>query len=282
MIATHFIWPTQVHIYECDSLGHVNNAIYLLYLQETTAQAWGQTVAATWQLRHLAMEYLAPALHGDALEVHAWPQGVDVEGRAVAAYAVRRATDGQTLLRARAAWTWLNRQTGAVLTPGSAWPVATPEPGFTMRPLRLPPTGLNSRRFRWHHRVREYEVGPGGVVPPVHLVRWVEEARMAAIAEVGWPLERLLAADAVAVQVRHDMEILGSLTAADELVIVGCVHELRRVRGTWRHEVYKDDQLIALDYSGGGFLNRAGQPNPAPPDLIRALLEPEPNANPPA
>lgn len=282
MSVTPYVWRTSVHIYECDSLDHVNNAIYLLYLQETTAQAWGAAVAATWELRHLAMEYLAPAFHGDVLEVHAWPEGVDVDGRAVAAYAIRRAADGQTLVRARLAWAWLDGQTGAALVPGPVWPVVAPEPGFTMRPLRLPATGLNARRFRWHHRVREYEVGNRGVVPPVEIVRWVEEARMAAIAEIGWPLERLLAADAVAVQLRHDMEFYAPLAAADEVEIVGCVYELRRVRGTWRHEVYKGGQLVARDYSGGGFLNRAGQPSPAPPDLIQALLEPTSDAAPSA
>ena len=98
MAITGGTWRTRVRGYECDSLGHVNNAWYLAYLQQATAEVWGGLTPAFWQLRRLAIEYLAPAHGGDELEVAAWPAGAE-NGGPVCGYEVRRATDSRPLTR---------------------------------------------------------------------------------------------------------------------------------------------------------------------------------------
>jgi hypothetical protein len=53
------------------------------------------------------------------------------------------------------------------------------------------------------------------------------------------------------------------------------------LKGTWSHEIYRTppgetdaarNELVALDYSTGAFLTRAGRPNPAPKAMMDALL----------
>lgn len=125
----------KVRHYEIDALGHVNNAIYLHYLEqaayEHSAAAGfpdGRTreLGGIWIVRRHEIEYLRPALAGDVLQVVTW--AVEFKGaRAYRDYAIFR-YDGQPddtrhlpaddflppdqelsaepLVRARTLWVW--------------------------------------------------------------------------------------------------------------------------------------------------------------------------------
>ena len=267
-------WRARVRVYECDALGHVNNAVYLHYLQQATAEAWTDYGAAAWQLRSLSLEYLAPAFSGDELEVEAWADGA--EGDLLAcSYGITRGDDARAILRARATWA----QPGAQTHP----PLAGDLPdGFRVSPLRLPPDRLNAHRYRWVHTVCSYELDRSGCANPVQLLRWVEEARMVACAEVEWPLERMFAADLMVVQIRHDSEFHSPLRGGEHVEVVSRICDLRLLKGTWCHEIYRlrsaagpdagEKELVAQDYSAGAFLNFAGKPTPAPKAALDALL----------
>jgi acyl-CoA thioesterase FadM len=82
----------------------------------------------------------------------------------------------------------------------------------------------------------------------------------------------MAAADFVTVQLQHETEWYGGLGEGAEVTILSRLVELRRLKGTWRHEVYSNGRLVALDFSHGAFLNRAGRPQPAPAALLTALL----------
>ena len=148
--------------------------------------------------------------------------------------------------------------------------------------LRLPPDRLNAHRYRWAHTVCAYELDSSGFANPVHLLRWVEEAKFVACSDVGWPLERMLASDLMIVQIRHDSEFLTALRAGERVEVVSRICDLRLLKGTWCHEIYRivsasrlqtgERELIALDYSTGAFLTCAGKPNPAPKAAIDALV----------
>ena len=272
------LWRAQVRVYECDALGHVNNAVYLHYLQQATAEAWASLRAFAWELRSLAMEYLAPAYRGDELEVRAWASGLD-STRLACGYAITRAADDRTLMRARATWAVPDWQTGGALA--GDWPSAPPElPGVTS--LRLPPDRLNAYRYRWRHTVSSYELDGSGSANPAQLLRWVEEAKISACTEVGWSLERMLGADLMIVQIRHDSEFYAPLRARERVEVVSRICNLRLLKGTWCHEIYRlypaptgeagEKELVGLDYSTGAFLTCAGRPNPAPKAMLDALL----------
>jgi acyl-CoA thioester hydrolase len=272
------IWRAQVRVYECDALGHVNNAVYLHYLQQATAETWANLGASAWGLCSLAMEYLAPAYSGDELEVRAWASGLE-NTRLVCGYAITRVADDRTLMRARANWAVPDRLAGPALA--GEWPAASPElPGVAT--LRLPPDRLNAYRYRWRHTVCSYEVDASGGANPAQLLRWVEEAKMVACAQVGWSLERMFGVDLMIVQMRHDSEFHAPLRARERVEVVSRICNLRLLKGTWCHEIYRlcpaptgetgDRELVGLDYSAGAFLTCAGRPNPAPKAMLDALL----------
>jgi acyl-CoA thioester hydrolase len=273
-----FNWRARVRVYECDALGHVNNAVYLHYLQQATAEAWASLGAPTWELRSLAMEYVAPAHSGDELEVAASEDGVE-GSRLACRYSIARLDDARTILRARATWAVPGREEGqhAAL----AWPSAPLElPG--VMPLRLSPNRLDSHRYRWVHTVCAYELDGSGCANPVQLLRWVEEAKFVACKEVNWPLDRMLSADLMIVQIRHDSEFYAPLRAGERVEVVSRICDLRLLKGTWCHEVNRlhpsaaadasEREIVALDYSTGAFLTCAGRPNPAPKAMLDALV----------
>lgn len=127
----------KVRHYEMDALGHVNNAVYLHYLEQAAIEhsaAAGypgeRTLAlgGQWIVRQHEIEYLRPASAGDVLQVVTW--AVAFKGaRAYRDYAIYRheaasdgaqsipaddfltpdsALGGEPLVRARTLWVWVD------------------------------------------------------------------------------------------------------------------------------------------------------------------------------
>jgi hypothetical protein len=63
-----------------------------------------------------------------------------------------------------------------------------------------------------------------------------------------------------------------SLALGDRVEIVSRVYDLRRVGGTWQHQVYRNGDLVALDYSAGAFLDRARKLRPPLQAMLDALV----------
>lgn len=125
----------KVRQYEMDALGHVNNAVYLHYLEQAAYEhsaAAGfsdertRALGGMWIVRRHEIEYLRPATAGDVLHVVTW--AVEFKGaRAYRDYAIFRHEGqsddphalpadgflppgqelaGDPLVRARTLWVW--------------------------------------------------------------------------------------------------------------------------------------------------------------------------------
>jgi acyl-CoA thioester hydrolase len=134
--AAHF----KVRHYEMDALGHVNNAVYLHYLEQAAYEhsaAAGfsdertRELGGVWIVRRHEIEYLRPASAGDVLQVVTW--AVEFKGaRAVREYAIFRSAEqsddarilpadgflppdqvlpNDPLVRARTLWVWADLTT---------------------------------------------------------------------------------------------------------------------------------------------------------------------------
>ena len=104
-----FLWPLQVTASDIDHYGHVNNAVYLKWLEDTgwahlqqlgvtleRQQAWNVAMVV---YRH-ELDYLAPAYDGEALVMATWLEShnrLSVYRR----FELKRLSDGKTLFKAR-------------------------------------------------------------------------------------------------------------------------------------------------------------------------------------
>jgi len=109
-IDTPFVSAFTVDESHIDRLEHMNNAVYLSFLEQT---AWHHTEALGigWQTyvdldaacvvhRH-ELDYLMPAYLGDKLEVATWIAENDGRLSMWRGFQMRRVSDGRTLFRAR-------------------------------------------------------------------------------------------------------------------------------------------------------------------------------------
>lgn len=98
-----FAVHVRVRFVECDPLGHVNNAVYLHYLEQAAidhaaAAGWPAArqrseLGAVFVARRHDLTFLQPAFEGDVLAVRTWPVAI-AGGRATRAYSIHRVEAG--------------------------------------------------------------------------------------------------------------------------------------------------------------------------------------------
>jgi acyl-CoA thioester hydrolase len=106
---------------EIDGYGHVNNAVYVVWLDDC---AWAHSIhrgispemcralnrgMAVWRTQ---INYIKAALEGDEIEIGTWPVYNDQKLRIDRRFQVRRKSDGETLLRALIHYVCIDLQTG--------------------------------------------------------------------------------------------------------------------------------------------------------------------------
>ena len=115
--ATPFELTWQVGADDLDERMHVNNVVYLRWVQDAAASHWSQLAPAgalaqiAWvALRH-EIDYLKPAVLDDVIVVKTWV-GV-AEGLSFERFTeMRRRADGELLARARTLWCPVDARTG--------------------------------------------------------------------------------------------------------------------------------------------------------------------------
>jgi acyl-CoA thioester hydrolase len=124
MSSAPFELPVSVVAGDIDEQNHVNNAVYLRWVQEVATAHW-RAVASTdaqestgWVVLRHEIDYKAPACLGDDVVLRTWV-GKATRLKFERFTEIRRRSDGQPLATARTLWCPINAQTG--------------------RPVRLPP-----------------------------------------------------------------------------------------------------------------------------------------------
>ena len=115
-----FTSTLRVRSYELDSNGHVNNAVYLGYIEEIATlhaealgfgRAWADANGGMWVVRRHDITYLLPAGYGDELELTTEVE--DMRGaRAMRHTTIRFGSDGRLVADIRTEWVWLRRADG--------------------------------------------------------------------------------------------------------------------------------------------------------------------------
>jgi len=117
MSSAPFEMTTSVLLSDIDEQNHVNNTVYLRWVQEVATAHW-QAIAGSeaqegigWVVLRHEIDYKAPACLGDDLILRTWV------GKATRLTFERfteilRSSDGQLLSKARTLWCPINAQTG--------------------------------------------------------------------------------------------------------------------------------------------------------------------------
>jgi acyl-CoA thioester hydrolase len=106
---------------DIDEYGHVNNAVYLQWLDRA---AWSHSARLGIPLetcvalrrgmaaRHIEIDYERAAMPSDRVQVATWIIDTDGRLRVTRRFQIRRATDGMTLTRARTDYVCMNLDSG--------------------------------------------------------------------------------------------------------------------------------------------------------------------------
>lgn len=102
---------------DIDDLGHVNNLVYLRWVQRVATAHWTTAAppedraALVWVVVRHEIDYLKAAVEGDEVEAVTWVEewrGATSDRRTE----LRRGSDGEVLARARTMWCALDRASG--------------------------------------------------------------------------------------------------------------------------------------------------------------------------
>jgi acyl-CoA thioester hydrolase len=100
-----------------DELGHVNNAVWVQWIQHVATTHWYAASpieyrdAFVWVVIRHEIDYLRPALEGDEVTARTWV-GDAPKGARFDRFMEFKNTDGKTLVKARTTWAMLDRGTG--------------------------------------------------------------------------------------------------------------------------------------------------------------------------
>jgi acyl-CoA thioester hydrolase len=104
---------------DIDDMAHVNNVVYLRWVQEVALAHWRANATPAmqdelaWVATRHELDYVRAAVLGDQVVARTWIGVVDSR-RFERFTEIVRASDGVVLLRARTLWLLVNRATGKV------------------------------------------------------------------------------------------------------------------------------------------------------------------------
>jgi acyl-CoA thioester hydrolase len=117
MTCAHFEMTVSVSTGDIDEQNHVNNTVYLRWVQGVATAHW-QTVASPqaqetigWVVLRHEIDYKTPAALGDKIILRTWV-GKATRLTFERFTEIRRNGDGQLLSKARTLWCPINAQTG--------------------------------------------------------------------------------------------------------------------------------------------------------------------------
>jgi len=110
---SHSIHATKEDI---DEMGHVNNVVYVRWIQEVAAAHWAQAATAEMKQKYLwvvlrhEVDYVNPSFEGDAITGTTW-LGEATGARSERYVELKLQTSGKVLIKAKTIWCMLDAHT---------------------------------------------------------------------------------------------------------------------------------------------------------------------------
>ena len=113
----------------------------------------------------------------------------------------------------------------------------------------------------YRHKVQYYETDKMGITHHSNYIRWMEEARVDFLAQIGWNYERLEEMGIVSPVTEITCKYKTATTFADDVFISVTVEEFKGIRLKLRYEMKNaDGELVCEAHSEHCFLNTNGRP----------------------
>jgi acyl-CoA thioester hydrolase len=276
----------RVRHYELDALGHLNNVVFVQYLQEAAIDAstalgfgpdWYRERHVAWVVRRLTIRYVAQVTWDSEVDVTTWVSHMGGV-RSTREYEITLRSTGARVARARAEWVHIDAATGQPARFPDSWAQTFAPTGESAEDLGVrmtnPRPTQDARRYVSRRRVQFHEVDAAQHVNHAVYLRWVGEAYFEAIRAAGHPLEQTSREGWIVFQAGHDIECFAPAFDHENIEIVSWICELGKVRGAWTHEIFNCDsgKLLARDYSLGAFVNLEGKPTVLPEQVLEDVV----------
>lgn len=248
----------RIRYYECDAYGHLNNANYLRYMQETAfdasaAAGYGMSryeeMKRYWLIRETQVEFLLPLRYNDRVNVTTWIADFRrVSSRR--AYEFRLAESGELAARAFTDWVFLNTETGRPASipvtlaqdfyPEGVPAQFSPRQPFQAAPPAPPGTFCVRRRVAWHDIDAMQHVNNA-----IYMV-YASECSFDVVAHFSWPWQRMAEAG-FGIFLRHlHIQYLLPALLNDELEISTWAFNVRRSTATRHYDIHRVNDNVLL------------------------------------
>ena len=136
-------------------------------------------------------------------------------------------------------------------------------------------------KYLYTHTVQYYETDKMQITHHSNYIRWMEEARVAFLKDIGWDYARLEDAGIYSPVVSIDCRYRNSTTFADVVEIYVGVKEFKGIKLVVEYEMKKQDGTVVCEaVSEHCFMNPEGRPirvNKDNPEFYEALIKWENN-----
>ena len=110
-------------------------------------------------------------------------------------------------------------------------------------------------KYKYVHRVKYYETDKMGITHHSNYVRWMEEARVSAMDEMGYSFKKVEDLGFASPMLEYNVKIMHSSTFDDNVEVVVWISEYNGLKMKFGYEMFLNDKLIAKCESIHRFTN---------------------------
>lgn len=277
-----------VRHYECDAYGHLNNAVYLQYMQEAAVNASAAcgldrqayaSMGRLWLIRASEVEYLSVARAGERLEVNTWVAGYR-RSMSRREYEIRRPADETLVARGGSDWVFLDAGTLRPTTiPEQVRAALGENQGAAEANARIrleDPLEPPARVFEIERGIEWRDIDEMQHLNNTAYLSYAEDCAMQLSDAYGWPFQRWLEAGVAFVASRNRIEYLRPAYLHDRLVIRTWLFNVRRATATRYYEFRRadDGEILARLQTDWVLINlETGRPTRFPPEFNDLLAD---------
>ena len=284
----------RIRHYECDAYGHLNNANYLRFMQETATDASADAgydihryrqLGTIWLIHESEIEYLRPIQYNQVVDVRTWVS----DFRRVTSRRDYEFTDGEGHIYARAntIWAYLEAETQRPAQIPDDMIAAYSSPGAPIdnsirKPypkVPAPPEGV----FKVRRKVAWHDIDGLQHVNNAIYLEYADGCGFQDLEVHGWPVERMTAEGKAILLRKNHILYREPARLGDELEISTWVANLRRSTAMRYYQIHRsrDKVLLAEIQALGVWVDlKTGQPERFPAQFLQDYLLNNPSVTP--